>query len=142
VAKQIETEKVILISSAKTRCEIPFYYRIAGYLSLHKLLPVFLLKSVNFFTFWLFGTHTKAEEILLKNIINDTDPTFLKWAIHKIMTWKNQTQLVNLKHIHGTADRILPLRFVKADQEIQEGGHLMVLNHREEIDNFFKKEII
>ncbi len=39
VAKQIDTEKVILIASAKTKKEIPFYYRFAGQLGLQKLLP-------------------------------------------------------------------------------------------------------
>ncbi|MGB4775107.1 MAG: alpha/beta hydrolase, partial [Daejeonella sp.] len=38
VAKQINTEKIILIASAKIRQEIPFYYRFAGKLSLHKLI--------------------------------------------------------------------------------------------------------
>src|SRR5690606_32143599 len=38
VAKQIDTQQVIIIASAKTRHEIPFYYRIAGRLGLHKLL--------------------------------------------------------------------------------------------------------
>ena len=37
IAKQIETEKVILIASAQTREEIPLYYRLAGKLKLHKL---------------------------------------------------------------------------------------------------------
>ena len=56
VAKQIDTEKVILIASAKTKNEIPFYYRFAGQLGLHKLLPTRLLKSSNFVTNWFFGT--------------------------------------------------------------------------------------
>ena len=56
VAKQIDTEKVILIASAKTNNEIPFYYRFVGQLRLHKLLPTRLLKSSNFITNWFFGT--------------------------------------------------------------------------------------
>ena len=39
VAKQIDVEKTILIASAKTKNEVPFYYRFAGHLGLHKLLP-------------------------------------------------------------------------------------------------------
>ena len=39
VAKQIETKKIILIASAKTKDEIPFYFQIAGKLNLQKLLP-------------------------------------------------------------------------------------------------------
>src|SRR5436305_11890870 len=44
VAKLIATDKLILIASAKTKYEIPFYYRAAGALQLHKLLPTRILK--------------------------------------------------------------------------------------------------
>ena len=56
IAKQIATQKVILIASAKTRNEIPFYFHLAGILHLHKLVPVAVLKTSNFVTNWLFGT--------------------------------------------------------------------------------------
>lgn len=49
VAKQLETEKVILIASAKVKNEIPFYYRLVGILRLYKILPVFILKRSNLY---------------------------------------------------------------------------------------------
>lgn len=58
IAKQIDTEKVILIASAKTKNEIPFYYRFAGKLRLHKLIPTQFLKSANLFMNWLFGANS------------------------------------------------------------------------------------
>ena len=65
VAKQIDTEKVILISSAKTKNEIPFFYRLAGQLGIHKLLPTRLLKNSNFITNWFFGTGSAFDKQLL-----------------------------------------------------------------------------
>ena len=99
VAKQIDTEKVILIASAKTKKEIPFYYRFAGQLGLQKLLPTRLLKSSNFITNWFFGTSSTFDKQLLKQILIDTDPTFLKWAIDKVARWTNQTQTKNNKRL-------------------------------------------
>jgi len=133
VAKQIKTDKVILIASAKTKYEIPFYFRFAGYLKLHKLMPAALLKHANFITYWSFGAVSPAEKRLLKQILSDTDPTFLKWAIDKIVSWSNTTKLNNLIHIHGTDDRILPYKFVTCDLTIKNGGHLMTINRHEEI---------
>ena len=92
VAKQIDAEMVILIASAKTRKEIPFYYRLAGQVGLHKLLPTKLMKSASFITNWFFGTSSTFERQLLKQILLDTDPIFLKWAIDKIVRWKNNTR--------------------------------------------------
>lgn len=141
VAKQIDTEKVILIASAKTRKEIPFYYRFAGQLGLHKLLPTGLLKNSNFITNWFFGTSSMFEKQLLKQILIDTDPTFLKWAIDKVTRWANQTQPKNIFHIHGTGDRILPFKFVNCNSTIKNGGHLMTLNKADELNSVLRQQL-
>jgi pimeloyl-ACP methyl ester carboxylesterase len=141
VAKQIETEKVILIASAKTRNEIPFYYRFAGQLGLHKLLPTRLLKRSNFITNWFFGANSTFDKQLLKQILIDTDPIFLKWAIDKIARWKNQTHSQNIFHIHGASDKILPLSFVNCNSIIKNGGHLMTLNKSDELNQILNSEL-
>ncbi|MBB6005014.1 alpha/beta hydrolase [Arcicella rosea] len=133
VAKLIDTEKIIIIASAKTQQEIPFYYRFAGMLKLHRLIPTVVLKTPNFFSNWLFGTSDKEDKEILASIMLDTDEVFLTWAIDKIVNWKNDTVHKNLKHIHGTADRILPYCLVKSDIEVNGGGHLMTLNKAEEL---------
>lgn len=133
VAKQIETEKIILISSAKTKNEIPPYFRWAGKVGFNKLMPAKFLTRSNFITEWLFGATTAIDKQLLKAILSDTDPVFLKWAIERIAKWKNETLFENLKHIHGTADKILPFRFVTCDYEIKKGGHFMTVNKATEV---------
>ncbi len=134
IAKQIETEKTILIASAKSKYELPKYYRIAGRLGLHTLIPSRLLKNSNFISNWLFGAKSNFDKEILKQILIDTNPEFLKWAINKIANWANTTIPINLFHIHGNSDRILPIRFVKPDLIIKDGGHLMTLNKSEELN--------
>lgn len=141
VAKQIDTEKVILIASAKTGTEIPFYFRIAGQLRLHKLLSEKLLKRPSFFINWMFGANSESEKRLLKQILADTDGTFLKWAIDSITRWKNYTSTKNVFHIHGTHDKILPDWFVKCDARVKDGGHLMTLNKAEEINSILHQQL-
>jgi pimeloyl-ACP methyl ester carboxylesterase len=141
VAKIIDIEKVILIASAKTKYEIPFYYRLAGQLRLHKLLPTKLLKGSNFITNWFFGAKTKHEKQILNNILYDTDAIFLKWAIDKVALWTNQTKPQNIFHIHGTKDYILPLAFVQYDLKIKNGGHLMTLNKSNELSKVLRDQI-
>ncbi len=141
MAKQIDTKKVILIASAKAKSEIPFYYRFAGQLKIHKLLPTRLLKSSNFITNWFFGTSSTFDKQLLKQILIDTDPTFLKWAIDKVTRWTNQTQIENIFHIHGTSDRILPLSFIKCNATIKNGGHLMTLNNADELNEIIREQL-
>ncbi len=141
VAKQIETDKVILIASAKTKMEIPFYYRFAGLLGLHKLLPTQLLKSSNFITNWLFGATSTFDKQLLKQILIDSDPIFLKWAIDQIVHWTNQARINNIFHIHGTNDKILPLSFVKCNAKIKHGGHLITLNKADDLNHILRQQL-
>ncbi len=104
VAKQIPTKKVILIVSAKNKKEIPFYFRWLGRMRIDSLIPASILKKSNFLTYWFFGAETAADKLILKEILLDTDAIFLKWAISKIIRWKNDDSIKNLIHIHGTAD--------------------------------------
>jgi esterase/lipase len=137
IAKQIETEKVILISSVKTKHEIPLYFRLVGHLKIHRIIPIRFFKQVNRLTYWFFGAKTKDEKELLMNIIKKTDTNFLRWAIDKIVNWTNTTRLPNLVHIHGTDDKILPLR--TADYKVYNGGHLMVVNKGAELTVLIRK---
>ena len=134
VAKQRPTKKVILIASAKNSKEIPVYFRFLGWLRIDFIIPVSVLKKSNFISNWFFGVESKTEQQLLKQILFDTNPVFLKWAIAKIIRCKNKTSVENIIHIHGTADRLLPIRFVECDRKVIEGGHFMTLNKSEEIN--------
>ena len=139
IAKLIDCQQIIIISSAKNKSEIPFYYRLIGRFKLHKLIPIKLFKWANPLTYWFFGMHTKSEKELLKSILNDTNKTFLKWAINAIVNWKNKEIINNLVHIHGDLDRVLPIKNKKEiDFIIPKGGHLMVFNKADLINKFLK----
>lgn len=140
IGKLMQTDKIILISSAKTKFEIPLYFRIIGKLRLHKLMPAALLKNSTGIANWFFGVTNQRDRDLLRSIIRETDSKFLKWAIDKIVNWKNETVLKNITHIHGTNDRLLPNK--KADYKIDGGGHLMIVNKALEISNFIKKNTL
>lgn len=139
VSKLIKPGQLILIASAKGKQEIPFYYKVAGMLSLHKLLPASLLKKSSFITNWFFGVTKQEDKQLLAEILRDTDSKFLKWALSKIVYWQNQELPINCTHIHGTADRILPYRFVKADIIVKGGGHFMTVNKYQDINRILEK---
>jgi hypothetical protein len=136
IGKLIETEKLILLSSAKSKLEIPIYFKILGTLGIHHLIPVSLFKCVNRLTYWFFGVTTDSEKSLLKDIIQSTDEKFLRWAIDKIVCWNNTTIPKNIIHIHGTNDRILPLK--NATTTFQNGGHLMILNQGDRLSKLIK----
>jgi len=133
--------KTIIISSASGAEQIPWYYKVFGLLNLHQVIPTKLLKAPTSMLFWFFGIKCQDERELLTRILKDTDGTFLKWAISKIAKWKQIKRPENLYHIHGTADRILPLLFIHPDLQIQNGGHLMIYNQHELISKFLAEQL-
>lgn len=141
ISKLMETEKIILISSAKTKKEIPFFFRIAGKTRIHKIVPSWLFKRPTLLSNWYFGTESKEDKKMLADIMKDTDVVYLRWAIDKILNWKNITTPSNLRHIHGTADRALPIQFVHPDVKVEGAGHLMVFDRPAIVTEFIKKEI-
>ena len=141
VDKLIEAERVVLIASAKKQQEIPWYFRVAGKLKFHKLLPTKMMKMPNIFSYWFFGIESNSDKKLLKKILKDTDATFLKWAINAIVTWTNKIPPTKVFHVQGTSDRILPIKYLKIDVKVDKGGHFMTLNKAEELSEIVRKEI-
>ena len=139
ITKHIKTEKIILISSAKNKFEIPKLYKFAGFLKLNKLIPKQLFKETNPFIYWLFGAETKEDKTLLKKVLKDTDLHFAVWAIHEILNWKNDYSPENLFRIHGNKDLLLPLKVLSPDFQIINGSHIMVLNKDSEVSAALQK---
>ncbi len=142
ISKIKKFKKVFLLSSAKTKFEIPFYYRFLGKLNLLRIIPSSILKRVNSLTYLVFGAKTNFEKNLLKDIIKNTDKHFLKWALHQIMNWKNENYSENIVHIQGDSDFILPHNFVKYDYLIKGGTHFMTLNQSKEIETIIIENLL
>ncbi|BAU64657.1 hypothetical protein STA3757_20300 [Stanieria sp. NIES-3757] len=142
IAKQIQVDHLILISSTKNRAEIPFYFKILRWFPIHRIFPYQTFLFIGYsLVKWFFGLENKEECQLLRAILFDTDAHFIKWAIHRVVIWNNQTIPDHLYHIHGMSDRIFPIRFVKPDCAIEKAGHLMVLNRAFQISKLIEKVI-
>ena len=73
--------------------------------------------------------------MLFDHILSDTNVSFLRWAMHAIITWPYVKPTKNIIHIHVTDDTLLPLRFVKADYVIKGGNHFMIYSRAKEISS-------
>jgi len=142
ISKLIEVEKTILISSMKSKLDIPWYYRALAELKIHKAFPFELVKKSNSLNNWLFGASTTNEKLLLKETIVNTNLTFLKWAINIIITWSSESIPENILQIHGNKDRLLPLSNVNGASVIKDGGHFMVLNKSGEVSKLIRNSLI
>lgn len=144
IASEIATEynpvQTILISSIVSANQLPVYFKWAGRIRLHRLVPIRLVKSAAIMK-RLFTAETPDDKETLKAIIRDSNPRFIRWAIDAILKWEMQKPPEHIIHIHGTRDEVLPIRFVKPTHRIERGGHLMVMNHYEEINRILAGQL-
>jgi len=141
IAKTDPAIKAIIISSNKVSKEFPKIYLTGKYLPLYKWIPSGFLKKATIIRSMFFSPIGQNQKKIFQQILNDTDTKFTKWAIFSILNWKNEIIPGNIIHIHGTSDKLLPYRLVKADYTIQKGSHLMIMNHHKEISELLKKLI-
>ncbi|MBW4467827.1 MAG: alpha/beta hydrolase [Pegethrix bostrychoides GSE-TBD4-15B] len=139
IAKQIAVKQVVLISSVKDRSEVPFYFKLFRWLPIHRILPFkSLLWAGYLIAYWLFSIECLEERRLLKSILLDTDPHFLKWALHRVVIWDNEVHPAHLHQIHGSSDRIFPIRYIDPEF-VLEGGHLMVVNRASQVSTLIER---
>jgi pimeloyl-ACP methyl ester carboxylesterase len=139
IAKSNPSAKAIIISSAKTKNEIPFYWKAFKYLPVYKVLPEWLLKQNMAIRSYFLGAKKQAAKNYVKHVTEHGDLKFYRWAVGGILTWQNKTVPSNIIHIHGTNDKLLPHKLLKADILINSGGHLMIMENAEEISKLIKE---
>lgn len=139
IAKANPQSKVIIISSNKVAAELPLYFKMGKYLSVYRWIPARFAKSLMLRSTWILGGKNAEQKEILHNIIRDSETRFVKWAISAILNWENKEIPANLTHIHGTADKLLPYKYIKADFAVDGGTHVMTLDNPKEVSVFLKK---
>jgi len=139
IAKQIQLEKLILVSSIKNLRELPSWMRLAGQMQLNRLLPIRSYKITRKIDNHRLGVSNKEEEMMVQAYRNAADPVYLTWAVNEVLNWKNDWQPQNIIHIHGDKDKIFPIKKVFADHVIKDGTHLMIYNRAIEISGILRQ---
>lgn len=139
IAKIINTSKVILISSVKSFHEIPLWMRLSAKLKLDKLVPLKSFALIEPIENYNLGIENQDELKLVKEYRKNIGQHYTNWATHQIINWKNEWKPANLFHIHGSKDHIFPLKRIKADYVIKDGGHFMIMNRAEKVNEIIIK---
>jgi pimeloyl-ACP methyl ester carboxylesterase len=132
--------RLIILSSVASSGHLPFYYRIAGKMRMHKLIPISLMKSASLMK-RLFTAETAEQKAYLKMAIREVDASFIRWALDAIIKWKGSAAVKGYIHVHGTRDAVLPLRYTRPTHIIKGAGHLMILTRNNEISEIIKEYV-
>lgn len=139
IAKTVSVSQIILLSSITTVDEMPWYMKIAGKLKLDKIFPIRPSALLSPIENYNLGVKTKEEKKLVAEYRKNIDPFYTSWGIDKILNWKNKWIPPNLTNIHGDKDHIFPIKYVKADYVISDGGHLFLMDRAIEVNEILKQ---
>lgn len=134
IAKHIAVKQIIIISSIKTRDELPWWMKAAGRLKLHRIFPMRSFKLIEPLENYNLGVETVEERNIANRYRKSIDRMYAKWAIDCVLNWRNDNVPPNLIHIHGDKDRIFKIQHIKPDHIIKTGGHFMVMNRAGEVN--------
>jgi pimeloyl-ACP methyl ester carboxylesterase len=129
MAKIIQTNKVIIISSVKSNKEFPSRFKIARNTKAYKLIPTQLLADIEKLVKYAFGDNIVTKRIkLYEKYLSVRDKHYLDWAIETILCWKQKEINENVIHIHGDEDEVFPIKHIRKCIVVKGGTHIMILN--------------
>lgn len=126
IAKHIAVRKLIIISSVKTRLELPKRIKFAKSTLVHKLIPMRLMLSFGNLAQFVFGEKFKYRMKLYEKFLSVRDICYLNWAVEKVVLWNRSVIDERVIHIHGDKDRMFPIKHIKKCIVVAGGTHVMI----------------
>ena len=141
LSKVLKPIGTILISSVEVKTDFRPIYLFFGNTGILNHLPVFFFRLRPFFANIIFGAKNKK---LLQEILLDTDPAFVKWAVVQLTLWKNEDEIRNCLKLNGSNDFMIPSSKNRKQVILKDGTHFMVVDRASElsviINEFLTKE--
>ncbi|WP_452599889.1 alpha/beta hydrolase [Pontimicrobium sp. MEBiC01747] len=128
MSKHIKLRKLIIVSSVKTKHELPKRMKVLRATKAYKLLPTQLMSNIDLLAKFAFGeTITKRIE-LYKKYLSVNDKRYLDWAIEQVINWNQDKVNPEVIHIHGEKDNVFPFINLEGCISIKNGTHIMIIN--------------
>lgn len=128
MSKYMNCKKLIIISSVKTRHELPKRMRLAKVSKAYKLLPTKFVSNFESFAKYAFGETVKKRVELYRKYLSVADKRYLDWAIQNMVCWKQDEAIPEIIHIHGESDPVFPIKNISNCITIKGGTHIMIIN--------------
>ncbi len=133
ISKVLNPVYTILISSSKTRNELPFIIKTVKFIPVHKLLTDHMFIQLGYLSKRLFGIRNPEQSKLFLDMLKSMPINYYSRSVNAIAGWKNKEYPDGIYHLHGDNDFIIPFNKIQNPIRIKGGSHLMVLDQANEI---------
>jgi hypothetical protein len=128
MAKFMDVKKLIVVSSIKSKHEMPKHLQLLKVTKAYKILPTQLVGSINQLSKFAFGETIKKRIELYKKYLSVDDKRYLDWAIKEMVCWEQSEPNPNAIYIHGNKDAVFPDSCGGNCIVIKGGTHVMIIN--------------
>lgn len=139
MAALLPQARVIIVSSGSAKSQLPASSQLPFLLPLVRRLPPGLLMPPRRLMAWLFGVERWREQMLFYQILKDTDPHFVRWALLAVLDMPEIPPVKGLVQLHGTADRVIPCPKTASVIRLEGAGHFMIYNRAGELSSKINK---
>lgn len=142
LADILNPENVVIISSAKTKHELPGHLTKLKYTGVQHLLNGNMVQKMVSNSSRFFGKMDASEKQLFIQMVEEMDMEFIKWSLNALLKWKRKDFSSQIHHLHGTSDFVIPYKGLKNVKPVHRGDHMMIWNRsdlvNEELFTIFK----
>lgn len=137
----VKAEKVVIISSIKSRREMPNRLKFLQITKTYKLFPIGAVVNLDEFSKYAFGDMAKRKMKQYKKYLSVRDKQYLNWAIYNVLHWGRMEADSEIIHIHGSKDHVFPSKNIENCILIEGGTHAMILMRAKKISQIIQKQI-
>ncbi len=127
MAKHVTLKKLIIVSSVKSKHELPRRMKLSRKLKLYNILPTRLIEDVDKLAKYAFGETVKDRVALYQKYLSMNDRHYMSWAVKEMVCWDQDEPDENILHIHGDIDRVFPIKYIDNCISVPGGSHIMVI---------------
>ncbi len=127
MSKLIDSQKVIIISSVRTRKEFPIHMRITSKTKAYRFFPMQWVNNLEDFVGFVFGPGARKRMDLNKRYLSFRHPDYLNWSLDVLFNWAQTEPIEGVVHIHGSYDLVFPILYLKDYISVPKGTHVMIM---------------
>ena len=142
LAEQLQPRHVIIVSSAKTKNELPGKIRFNRILPLYRIIGGRAQRGLGGMGRFLFERRARAEEPTFRAMLRSKDPRYLKWTTYAVTHWERELAPSRIVHVQGTKDHTIPIKNISDAVPIADGGHMVIMMQPEAVEAVLKAVIL
>ena len=127
MSRYMTVRKLIVVSSIKSRHELPKRMKIAKFIRAYKFVPTQLLSNLDVLKKYAFNAAISKRIDLYKTYLAVNDKQYLDWSIREMLLWHQEEAVKGAIYIHGDKDAVFTQSCGGNCIIVKGGTHIMIV---------------